>query len=220
MGSGMGFRIEDYEALRPYVYHTAPVGNTSRILAKRCLEPTSALLEQGGRGDLLCTRRERDLALTIDGYSIVIRDQKPLVAANIEFEAGWGLAELVECINGRVFFWPGGLGGPIEYGATHFERYASERPVVLRIKLRSLLAENPGLQPQFSRYNSGAARQNQGKRIPRGPNTFTAAGRFGGTPGDVKEVAFAAPVRLPDDSESSSSLRGPWRRALEQLQHP
>jgi hypothetical protein len=216
----MGFRIEDYEALRPCVYHTAPIGNTARILAMRCLEPTSALLRQGGRGDLLCRRRERDLTLTIDGYSVVIRDQKPLVAANIEFEGGWELSDLVEYVNRRVFFWPGGQGGPIDYGTRHFSRYADEGVVVLRLRLRSLLTANPGLQPQFSRHNSGAARQNQGNRIPRGPNTFTAAGRFSGTPGDVKEVAFAAPVRLPDDAESSSSLRGPWRRALEQSRLP
>jgi hypothetical protein len=209
----MGFRIEDYEALRPYLYHTAPLRNTARILAMRCLEPTAALLERGGRGDLLRVRRERDIELTIDGYSIVVRDQKPLLAANIEFEGGWELSDLVEYVNRRVFFWPGGHDGPIDYGTSHFSRYAEDGVVVLRLRLRSLLAANPGLQPQFSRYNSGAARQNQGNRIPRGPNTFTAAGRFRWTRGDVKEVAFAAPVRLPEDAESSSSLRGPWRRA-------
>jgi hypothetical protein len=212
----MPFHIEDYEALRPYVYHTSPVGNAARILAERRLEPTATLLELGGRDDLLCVRRETDVALLVDGYSIAIRDQTPLITANIEFEAGWGLAELVEYVNRRVFFWPGGLGGPIDYGASHFNRYAGERPVVLRMKLRSLLAANPGLQPQFSRYNSGAARQNQGKRIPRGPKTFTTAGRFGGKCGDVKEIAFDASVRLPNDTERSFGLTGPWRRAFEQ----
>src|SRR5688500_20027842 len=109
----MGFRIEEFEALRPYVYHTSPIGNVARILVNRCLEPTAALLELGGRGDLLRTRRENDHTLALNGHSIVIRDQQPLVAANIEFEAGWELPDLVEYINKRVFFWPGGSGGPI-----------------------------------------------------------------------------------------------------------
>jgi hypothetical protein len=211
----MGFRLEEYEALRPYVYHTSPVGNVARILAERSLVPTAALLEFGGRGDLLRARREKDVALTLDGHSIIIRDQKPLIPANIEFTAGWGLPDLVEYINKRVFFWPGDFGGPIHYGASHFQRYADERPVVLRIRLRSLLVANPGLKPELSRYNSGAARQNQGKRIPRGPNTFIDAGRFPGTPGDVKEIAFAAPVHLPDDTDRSFGLSGPWKAAFD-----
>ena len=212
----MGFQIEDYEALRPYVYHTSPVGNAARILVNGILEPTAALLELGGRSDLLRARRDEDVVLTIDGHSIVIRDQGPLNPANIEFAAGWELADLVEYVNRRVFFWPGGLGGTIDYGTSHFGRYADEHPVVLRIRLRSLLAANRELQPQFSRYNSGAARQNQGKRIPRGPNTFTTAGRFSGTRADVKEIAFAAPVRLPNDTERAPGLTGPWRRAFKQ----
>ena len=212
----MGFRLEDYATLRPYVYHTCPSSNAQRILGLRRIDPTAVLLEHGGRSDLLRTRRDEDVELVIEGAFVVIRDQMPLNAANIDFEAGWGLADLVEYVNRRVFFWPGGLGGPINYGANHFSRYAEERPVVLRMRLRSLVAANPGLQPQFSRYNSGAARQNQGKRIPRGPRTFIDAGRFGGSPGDVKEIAFASVVTLPTDTERASGLSGPWRRAFDQ----
>jgi hypothetical protein len=211
----MGFRLEDYETLRPHVYHTCPSVNAQRILGLRRMDPTAALLELGGRTDLLRTRRDEDLELVIEGASVVIRDQMPLNPANIAFEAGWMLADLVEYVNRRVFFWPGGLGGPINYGATHFRRYAEENPVVLRVRLRSLIAANPGLQPQFSRYNSGAARQNQGNQIPRGPKTFIDAGRFPGRPGDVKEVAFASAVTLPNDTESATGLSGPWRRAFD-----
>jgi Family of unknown function (DUF7002) len=152
----------------------------------------------------------------IEGAPVLIRDQMPLNPANIEFEAGWDLDDLVEYVNRRIFFWPGGPGGPIDYGSNHFSRYADEQPIVLRVRLRSLLAANPGGQPQFSKYNSGAARQNQGRRIPRGPKTFIDAGRFAGTPGDVKEVAFASAVTLPIDTERAAGLTGPWRRAFEQ----
>jgi hypothetical protein len=212
----MGFRLEDYETLRPYVYHTCPSGNAQRILGLRRMDTTAALLELGGRSDLLRARRAEDLELVIEGASVVIRDQMPLNPANIEFETGWSLADLVEYVNRRVFFWPGGLGGPINYGVNHFSRYAKERLVVLRMRLRSFMTANQGLQPQFSRYNSGAARQNQGRRIPRGPKTFVGAGRFTGTPGDVKEVAFDSAVTLPNDTEWASGLSGPWRRAFDQ----
>jgi hypothetical protein len=180
------------------------------------MDPTAVLLELAGRSDLLRTRRDEDLELVIEGTSVLIRDQSPLSPANIEFEGGWSLGDLVESVNRRVFFWPGGRSGPINYGANHFDRYAEERPVVLRIRLRSLLTTNSGLKPQFSRYNSGAARQNQGKRIPRGPKTFIDAGRFPGTPGDVKEVAFTFGLKLPSDTEWASGLAGPWQRAFDQ----
>jgi hypothetical protein len=216
IGELMGFRIEDYEALRPYVYHTCPRGNADRILNLRRMEPTAVLLELAERADLLRTRRGEDLELRIAGTPVLIRDQMPLNPANIDFEAGWELADLVEYVNRRIFFWPGGPAGPIDYGSNHFNRYAEEQPVVLRLRLRSLLAANPGRQPQFSKYNSGAARQNQGKRIPRGPKTFIDAGRFPGTPGDVREVAFASPVVLPSDTERAFGLTGPWRRTFEQ----
>lgn len=90
------------------------------------MDPTAALLELGGRSDLLRTKRDQDLELVIEGASVLIRDQMPLNPANIECEAGWGLADLVEYVNRRVFFWPEGLGGPINYGANHFSRYAEE----------------------------------------------------------------------------------------------
>jgi hypothetical protein len=211
----MGFQLEDYEKTRPYLYHVSPTKNVGRVLAMGRLECTADLLRRAGRMDLLRTRRDTDVILECDGQSVLIRDQAPLNPINIAFEAGWTLGDLVEYVNGRVFFWPGSVDGPIEYGNNHFGRYARERPVILRVRLRSLLAANPGLLPQFSRYNTGAARQNQGQPIPRGPRTFTAAGRFHGTPGQVKEVTFVGAVRLPTDSERASALTGPWRRAFE-----
>lgn len=84
----MGFRIEDYQELRPYVYHTSHASNANRILTTGGLEPTATLLELGGRAHLLRTRREDDLTLAIDGHTIVIRDQAPLNPLNIAFEVG------------------------------------------------------------------------------------------------------------------------------------
>jgi hypothetical protein len=212
---GMGFSLDEYAELRPYLYHTSPATNAMRILQSGRIEATADLLKQGGRSDLIRMRRDQDVVLQIDQQSIIIRDQAPLNRANIAFEAGWGLDDLVEYVNRRVFFWPGSLSGPIEYGSNHFARYAAERPIVFRVKLQSLLGANPGLMPQFSRYNTGAARQNQGKPIPRGPQTFAVAGRFKSSRAEVKEVAFSAAVQLPLDAEQASGLHGPWRRPFE-----
>ena len=43
---------------------------------------------------------------------------------------GFVFEDLVEILNGRVFFWPGAVGGPISYGVRHFERYQNEKPVI------------------------------------------------------------------------------------------
>jgi hypothetical protein len=211
----MGFQLEDYQKLRPYLYHISPTRNIGRILAMGRLECTADLLQRAGRMDLLRMRRDTDVALECDGQLVLIRDHAPLNPINIAFEAGWTLGDLVEYVNRRVFFWPGTATGPVDYGIAHFARYADERPVVLRVRLGSLLAANPGLLPQFSRYNTGAARQNRGRPISRGPSTFTAAGRFHGTPGQVKEVAFVGAVELPTDSDRAFALTGSWRRAFE-----
>ena len=71
----MGFRIDDYETLRPYIYHTWPSGNAQRILGLRRMDPTAVLLELGRRSGLLRTKRDEDLELVIEGASVLIRDQ-------------------------------------------------------------------------------------------------------------------------------------------------
>ncbi len=56
----MGFHLEDYEELRPYLYHTSPIKNVGRILAVGRLESTANLLQRANRMDLLRVRRDTD----------------------------------------------------------------------------------------------------------------------------------------------------------------
>jgi hypothetical protein len=211
----MGFRIEEYEELRPYLYHLTAASNAERIVRTGALQPALALLEQAGLGELRRTRRAKSHVLSIDGAAVVIRDQIPLIEANIEFEDGWQLPELVEFLNTRVFVWPGDNRGPIDYGQRHYDRYSGEPLRVFRFQVRSVLAANVGARLLFSRYNSGAARQNQGQRIPRGPRTFLPAGRFSGTCGQVKEAAFDSAIVLPSDTEVGTGTNGPWRATFQ-----
>jgi hypothetical protein len=79
-------------------------------------------------------------------------------------------------------------------------RYATEQPLILRVKVRDLIDANPDTNPQFCRYNSGAPRcspKRPGRRSPRGPDTFVAASDFSGSPSKVVELVFPTAVKLP-----------------------
>src|SRR6185295_17449394 len=99
-------------------------------------------------------------------------------------------ARLLKAINERVFFWPGTEFRPISYGIRHFERYRSERPVILRCK-SDLLFNTPGQEPEFCKYNSGSPRCSNGIGSPRGPDTFVPASRAMFSAAKAVEVTFA-----------------------------
>jgi hypothetical protein len=146
------------------------------------------------------------------GETVVwIRDQAPLREGNIRFSNGYAFGDLIESLNRRIFFWPGLGAKPISYGMRHFERYEGEKPVVLRIGFEALLRANPGVAPRFCRYNSGSPRCSNGKRSPRGPDTFLLAQDFHETASKVVEVTFDTEIRLPQDTEFGETPKGPWR---------
>ncbi len=152
------------------------------------------------------------MSLHLDNREIIVQDQRPLAAGAIEFEPGWDLHRFVEHLNGFAFFWPGMATGPIRYGCNHFSALRRHGDlVVLRIPTQSILASNGGRAPLFSRCNSGAARMNAGRKVPRGGRTFARALAFGGTPADVKEIVFEDVAILPQATEWASTLDGPWR---------
>jgi len=173
----------------------------SRIRREARLQSAAALMLRANAGGLLSARRGGHLSIELDGETILLRDQAPLHAGNIRFEAGWDLPRLIEHLNRRVFFWPGGEDGPIAYGRRHHERYAAEAPVVLRVRLRELLEANPGRVPLFCQRNSGSPRTVNGKKSPRGSDTFVTCENFPRGPRGVVEVTFEDEVVLPPDTE-------------------
>jgi hypothetical protein len=86
-------------------------------------------------------------------------------------------------------------------------------PVILRVRTEALLRENPA--PLFCRFNSGAPRCSNGKKSPRGPDTFLPADQFTGTCGDVVELTFLHGVALPACSNYRDVPSEPWRKLLE-----
>ena len=164
--------------------------------------------------DLLQTPRRGHKPVTFEGRNIVIRDQDYLHKGNTGLSKGYSFEEFIGSLNGRVFFWPGTVSGPIVSGIRHFERYVEERPrpVILRLDFQLLLTANPGAVPLFCRYNSGSPRCSFGNKSPRGPNTFVTASEFKETASKVVEVTFNHEITLPPRAEYGANPRGPWKK--------
>jgi uncharacterized protein DUF7002 len=207
----MAFTLSNFAALRPYLFHLTASSHVQHLAQSRTILPTSDLLQQANQPQWLRQKRREHLNLVCQGVSIVIRDQKPLHAGNTALEGRWRFEDLIECLNGRVFFWPGTAAGqPIDYGLRHFERYEDEAPAILRVPTSDLFRANPGIQPEFCRFNSGSPRCTQGNRSPRGPDTFQACGQTTYGRSAVVEVTFPGPVRLPATTYVTRSPSGPW----------
>jgi hypothetical protein len=59
------------------------------------------------REDLLRARRPSPATITVGGDSIVLKDQPPLVAANVSLVTSWQFDDFVEYLNDHVYFLPG-----------------------------------------------------------------------------------------------------------------
>jgi hypothetical protein len=203
--------VPDYATVQPYLYHLTHRDNLNALRDMGCLLPAATLMERAGRHKLIRVPRRGPISLSVDGRTIVLRDQAPLHKGNMRLPRGYSFEDFVESLNRRIFFWPGGGDGPIDYGQRHFHHYAHERPILLRIHFQSLVDSNPSAEPRFCRYNSGSPRCSYGKRSPRGPETFVAADHFTERPKRVVEVTFASQIVLPSTSQFASATSGPWK---------
>ena len=170
--TGMPFTLDRFIELRPFLFHLTATDNLNRIVEVRVLQPAKELLAIGGWSTPQTAPRRAHKPVEIDGHTVWIRDQRPLHAGHIAFDEGWDLPRFLSHVDAHVFFWPGTELGPIKAGLNHFDTYAHERPALLRVSTRDLFAANPGLEPLFSRYNSGAPRTVNGRKSPRGSRTY------------------------------------------------
>jgi hypothetical protein len=200
--------------LRPFLYHLTDQTNLVVMCETAQIHPASTILREAGQLGFTRVRRVTHHRARFGEHEIVLRDQAPLHSGHIAFAEGFGMSDLLESLNDRVFFWPGTDAGPIDYGMRHFERYRAEQPAVLRIRFESLLAANPHAEPLLCGYNSGSPRSVSGVKSPRGPDTFRCAANFDGPPGAVVEVTFASSLHIPVDAEYGLQPTGPWRRLL------
>jgi hypothetical protein len=207
----MGFQIDEFINLRPFLYHLTAQENLVRLRACRAMVPAGELMKRAGQIDLLRVRRKGHEVIEVGGQRISLRDQKPLQSKNIALPKGYTFEDFVESLNSRSFFWPGKADWLVPSGAAHFKHYEKEAPVIIRVQTQSLIEANPHVVPLFCRCNSGATGC-YGRKSPRGPDTFLSAAEFKGTASNVVEVTFDNEIALPVDTEYGRHPGGPWQR--------
>lgn len=201
----MGFTLSEFAAVRPFLYHVVARENLPALRSTKTLLSAAAIAERSGRSDILAERRTQRSEVVLPEGAVYIRDQAPLFVGNVLFEGGWTVDALLHELNRRVFLWPGWTSGPIDYGRRHAAKYA-KTDAILRLPTREVLDQDP----QFCRYNSGSPRCYQGRKSPRGPETFVAAAECDFTPVDVVEVTFRDRLQLPDSTEVRESSDYRW----------
>jgi hypothetical protein len=209
----MPFTLQDFAAKRPCVFHLTARSNLDLLRKQHILSSASLLFEEADCPNWLSEKRRKHVEVAVAGRKVIVRDQAPLHLGNMKLDDGWSFGDFIAHVNQRVFFWPGGKDGLlIDYGRRHYERYAEEAPVILRINTAELFATNDSVVPEFCRFNSGSPRCSNGKKSPRGANTFVTCDTadFGG--GKVVEVTFPGRVTLPNAVEVGDSPNGPWTR--------
>jgi hypothetical protein len=212
----MPFALDLFARQRPFVYHLTSPDNIDSIRSARRLECAADFIKNSGSDDLLQKQRKPSCYVRASNTNVRLQSQSPLHPGNVAFEDGWSLSDLIACLNGLVFFWPGTESSPNRYGENHFKsRSWSERPIALRVPTAELLESNRGNRPLFCRFNSGSPRCVKGRKSPRGPNTFLPADRFEGTLSEVAELVFSGNVHLPDATEFRLSPDCPWRPFFE-----
>ena len=208
--------LQRFITLRPYLYHLTASENVQRIVRTRVFESAASLMTAARDVTHLRRKRREHRVIGIGAERVVIRDQSPLHAGNIQLEDGRSIGDIVQLLNERVFFWPGGPSSPNACGERHFEKYRAEDPAVLRVRTSDVLADPRNTEPEFCRFNSGSPRWSGGRASPRGPSTFAGPAIATCRPSAVVEVTFVGRVHLPEGSAEYCRLSewAKWQPAI------
>jgi hypothetical protein len=219
----MPIDLPDFVKTSPFLYHLTYSTNVNRIHRLRQLDCAAKLMRAGGYEHLLRERRLEMPQFAVDGDTVLLTDQKPINEANIEFQGGWQLPDLIEALNNRVFFWRGSRSGLLAKDRGHHAKYVAmeQELTFLRLPFQETNELNAARGPELSKYNTGAARRNNGKRILRGPTTFSAPESADFDIGEVREVAFCDFLVLPMSTEyCRSTWSGPWKSLFSNEERP
>jgi len=200
----MAFQIENFIALRPYLYHHTAVENLHGLMETRKLTSASRL-----SNSRKLAYRPYAAKVTNGRSQFWLQTQGVLHEANIDFLAGYDFQSLIDRLNSLVFFWPGDASGPIPAGQNHLRgnKWPSNS-VSLRVPSREVISSN---LPLFCAYNSGSPRCSGGRKSPRGTETFLPSSLFERTAGRAVEVVFEDCIDLPQSTEVFDELRRSWR---------
>jgi hypothetical protein len=201
-------RLHNFIEHRSFLYHVTAHKNLPFLRTRTRLLCTHNLLAEAGRAGETRVHRSESVGLSIGNSVVIVRDQIPLRAANIEFPRDFYLEDLVEHLNIHVFLWPGTDDGPCKSGQRYLKRYCGEQPALIRLPTVSVMSTDA--EPLFCRYNSGAPRWAHGRPSPRDPTKlFQTAINFRGTSSNVVEVVFRDYLTLPPMTELQTA-DGTW----------
>lgn len=207
--------INKFIKLRPYLYHLTDRENLDNILSLKRLLSTTTIISKSDildKDGFLTSKRATHTEIYINATKYKIRDQRPIsiLALGKCVDGGWSASDFIASLNKRVFFWP-----TITRLNTHYQRYRSEDPIIIRMRTEKLFEINKN--PRFCRLNSGATRANShlgGIAPARGPNTFLTAEYYSLTPGSVVEVTFEDFCDLPESLHLGNTPYGPWEKRI------
>jgi hypothetical protein len=206
MMEGNILNLQRYSILSPILYHCTARVNLPCIEQTRVLWSAAALAP-----DRAHTVRDRPEPVKFGCYVVTLCDQRALRPGQMQLTDG-SLQGFLVALSSRVFFWPGDQDRPNDYGQNFIDKYSArgQHPTVLRVAFLPLLQTNPGVTAYFCKFNSGAPRMWNGRKSPRGQDTFQTAEEWSGWPSDVAEVSFLHKVILPDCTEVREAGAG-WR---------
>jgi len=194
----------------PFLYHLTDKRNLALIKGYKKLFSTTTLISMAkieNPEEFLTTRRPLHEEIIIKDSKIYIRDQRPLNRALDKcLTDDMKPSDFILHLNARVFMWPN-----LKRLWTHFSRYESENPIILRFDTSKILELNSIVE--LSRINSGATRPSGvfgGKAAPRGKGTFVDIRKWVTGPNDVAEVTFPSFCILPNEFNLGTSPEGKW----------
>jgi hypothetical protein len=209
-------KIEEFIKKKEFLYHLTDSDNLEKIKAEKKLLSTEAILNltsfvENERIEFLSQRRKTHEIIEIGEDKYHIRDQRPISLLNLVkcLTTGFSVKDFFRMLNNRVFFWP-----TLQRLNSHYKRYSSENPIIIRVATEELLKINP--HSEFCRLNSGATRSNshlKGAPPERGNGTFLPAEEFKYTVSKVAEVTFPGSCKLPRSIYIGKSPEGPWEES-------
>ena len=214
---GYNMEISEFIRKKEFLYHLTNRDNFEKIKATKELLSTEAIInlssfDENERNEFLSQRRKTHEIIEIGEDKYHIRDQRPISILNLVkcLTSGFSVKDFFKMLNCRVFFWP-----TIQRLNSHYKRYSSESPIIIRVSTEELLRINP--HSEFCRLNSGATRSNShlnGAPPERGNGTFLPADEFKYTVGKVAEVTFPGSCKLPRSIYIGESPDGPWEEVI------
>jgi len=204
--------LKEFIEARPYLYHLTNRKNLDIIFDERRMLSTKTIahtvFDKKKAKEFLRTRRPAHETVTLNKRTLHIRDQKPVIVTVLSKSLTDGdSGDFIELLNKRVFWWP-----TLNRLNRHYNVYAAEKPVILRVETAEMLKLNP--KPEFCHLNSGATRCHpaHGGHAPlRGSNSFLYAKDYNMSIASVAEVTFIDECDLPETIWTASNPDGPWK---------